>query len=363
MLLLSAVCALIAGAMIAVIALWSRYARAPGGLAHEKALYAGFIADIERRLGRGDIDAAQAGEERAEAARALVKAGDDPALAAGPVSPAVLAIGAVVMAGAAFGLYLVIGHPSLDDMPYKARLKAWTHQAQKDPESVPPEVMAPVLRQGAADPNNARNPDYWAFLGRIDMVAGNTYQGLKDYQKALALSGPQAFSHWSELGEAITLRAGATTPEARQAFETALARDPHDTRAHYYLGRQAVADGEYDVARAHFTAALADVPAGDVRHEQLAKELAAVDPAQKAGEAAKARIAGMVASLAASLKANPDNADGWSRLLRSYDVLGDVAAHDAAWKAIQARFPADQAAAILARSQGAVGAEDTGGEP
>ncbi len=361
MLLLSAVCALIAGLMIAVIALWSRYARSPGGLAHEKALYAGFIADVERRLWRGDIDDDQAAEERAEAGRALLKAGDAAPVAS--VGTAVPAIGAVVMAGLAFGLYLLIGHPSLSDMPYAARLKAWTHQAQSDPDAVPPEVMAPVLRQGAADPDKARNPDYWAFLGRIDMVAGNTYQGLKDYQKALVLSGPQAFAHWSELGEAMTLRAGATTPEARQAFETALARDPHDTRAHYYLGRQAVADGQYDAARAHFNAALADVPAGDVRHEQLEKELAAVDPAQKAGQAAKARISGMVTALSASLKADPDNADGWSRLLRSYDVLGDAAAHDAAVRQVQAHFPADQAAAIVAKSQGAVGAEDTGGQP
>lgn len=360
MLLVTCACALIAVLMIAVIGLWYRRARGPEGMAQEKALYAGFVADVERRLERGDIDENTAREERAEAGRALLRANE--AQVAAPPVRAIWLLGAVVaMAGLTFGLYLFVGHPYMPDQPYKQRLAEWTHLAQTDPDSVPPQIMAPVLRQGEA--GHANDPQYWLFLGRIDMLAGDTYSGLKDYQRSLALSGPDKFDRWSELGEAMTLRAGATTSEARTVFAMALQRDPHDTRAHYYLGRQAVADGQYDEARAQFNAALADVPVGDIRYQQISDELKGVDPAEKAGAAAKARISGMVAALAASLKANPDNADGWARLLRSYDVLGDTAGHDAAVKEVQAHFPVDQAAAILARSKAAVGAEDTGGQP
>ena len=45
-------------------------------------------------------------------------------------------------------------------------------------------------------------------------------------------------------------------------------------------------------------------------------------------------IRGMVASLAAKLEANPDDAEGWRRLARAYQVLGeDEKAKDASAKA------------------------------
>ena len=85
---------------------------------------------------------------------------------------------------------------------------------------------------------------------------------------------------------------------------------------------------------------------------------------EKAEAATKTRIGGMVAGLAAQLKADPDNADGWARLLRSYDVLGDSAARTRAETDMKAHYRdrPDIAQSILARAQGAVGAENTGGQ-
>ncbi len=360
MLLVTCVCALIAVLMIAVIGLWHRRARGPEGMAREKALYAGFVADVERRLGRGDIDESTAREERAEAGRALLRA-SEAGVAATAIRPVWLLTTVIVVGCLTFGLYLFVGHPSLPDQPYKKRVEQWSHIAASDPASLPFDAVVAVLRQDIDKPGNG--PDYWDALGRAEMLAGDTYEGLKAYRRELAMTGPAAFANWSELGEAMTLRAGTATAESNQAFAMALQRDPHDTRAHYYLGQAAVADGRYDEARTQFKAALADVPAGDVRYNQIEAALQGVDPAEKAGNAARARISAMVAAMAASLKANPDNPDGWARLLRSYDVLGDMAEHDAAVKTVQAHFPADQAAAILARSKAAVGAEDTGGQP
>jgi len=69
-----------------------------------------------------------------------------------------------------------------------------------------------------------------------------------------------------------------------------------------------------------------------------------------------------VAALSAQLKASPDNPDGWARLLRSYAVLGDQAAHNAALKAMRAEYASRPAIAadIEAKAQAAVGAENTG---
>lgn len=358
MLLITFACAAFAGLMIAVVALWQRRAPAPDALAHEKALYAGFMADIDRRMALGDIDDDQAREERAEAGRALLRAGET-VVAAGPVGPAWVLGGGAAIAAVAFALYLFIGHPTLTDQPYKARLAQWTHLAATDPDSLPPDAINAVLRQAEATRGN--EPDYWLFRGRMDMLTGHTYEGLKAYRRALALATPARFGAWSEFGEAITLRMGQVDPEARAAFEDALKIDPTDSRAHYYLGKQAVLDSRFDEARAHFRAALAAVPSNDVRDQQIAAELAAVDPAEAADKAMKTRISGMVAALDASLKSDPDNADGWARLLRSYDVLGDTAGHDRALAAVRSHFTPQQAADILAKSRAAVGAENTGG--
>ena len=78
-----------------------------------------------------------------------------------------------------------------------------------------------------------------------------------------------------------------------------------------------------------------------------------------AAKAMSARISGMVASLEAQLKADPENAEGWARLLRSYDVLGDAAARAKARAAMQAHYAnrPEVIADILTKAQTRVGSE------
>ena len=362
MLALSLVCALITAALIAVVSLWQLRARPADPLTHAKALYATFVADVGRREAFGQVDAELANEERVEAARALLQAeaGADVAPAA---RPKLAVIVTVVAAMLTFGLYiLLLGHPFLPDQPYKQRLQQWTHAAQQNPDNVSPEALAAVLRQGA--PQHARDPQYWLFLGRMDMLADHPYDGAKDYERAQHLA-PDAFTAWSELGEALTLVANGTiTNDAKSAFDKALAADPHDTRALYYLGRMNLDAGRYDLARSQFQTAQDGLAAGDIRHQALDEQLQAVDTAEKAQAATRARISGMVATLAAQLKQTPDNPDGWARLLRSYDVLGDTAAKARAVADMQAAYHErpEVAASILTRSQAAVGAENTGAQ-
>ncbi len=360
MLLLATACALITAMLVGVVALWQR--RAPGdGLQHAKALYAAFVSDVERREQSGEIDAELGHEERVEAARALLKAESEaaPSATARPRLAAGLIFGT---AAVTFVVYLLFaGRPLIPDQPYKARLQAWTHAAQQNPDDVSPEVLAAVLRQGVV--RNARDPVFWTFLARKDMLAGHAYLAAKEFERAESLA-PAHFAEWSELGEALTfISGGKVGGDAKTAFDKALAMDPTDTRAHYYLGRMNLDAGRYDAARADFAAALAGLAPDDVRRTVVADQLKAVDIAEKAEAATKARIGGMVSGLAAQLKADPENADGWARLLRSYDVLGDTAARAKAEADMKAHYRdrPDIAQSILARAQGAVGAENTGG--
>ena len=362
MLLLTVICVLISALALAIAALWLRVAPPRADLAHEKALYAGFTVDLERRLARGDIDADAAHEEQVEAARALLKASEAGDTTANGVKPVYGLAAVVLVAGLTFGLYLYMGHPSLRDQPYRERLAAWTHVAKTEPDSLPPQAMAAVLRQGAVQ--NGKDPIFWLFLGRTDMMADNFYDGAKDYETARKLS-PQTFRAWSELGEALTfVSKGNGSTEAQKAFEQALALDPKDARAHFYLGQLGVTQGRYDEARGHYQAALDAMTSDDPSRQQVEDALKAAGTAQSADAGTKSRIRGMVAALDGQLKANPDNPEGWARLLRSYDVLGDTAARDSALKTMQAHYRdrPEVMADIMTKSQTTVGAENTGGQ-
>ena len=54
-------------------------------------------------------------------------------------------------------------------------------------------------------------------------------------------------------------------------------------------------------------------------------------------------ISGMVESLAAKLQENPDNIEGWTRIIRSYVVLDQRPKAEAALKTALKTFPADSA--------------------
>jgi len=365
MILLAFLCAVISAVALAVAGLWQRYGAPAEGVGHEmareKQIYSRFVAELDRRVAGGDLDADLAAEERAEAARALLRVREEAAPGEDQVKPAV-AVGA--MAGVialSFGAYMVFGHPQIADQPYAQRLKQWTAQAQTDPSALPPEAAAAVLKLRQA--RYAGQPEFWLVSGRTDMQAGQFYDAIKAFDRARDLS-PGRFTAFSELGEALTFaNQGTVGPAADKAFQQALALDPNDARAHYYLGREAVAQGRYDDARGHFATVLSQLPPGDRRRADIVQALKSADQAELAQKGMQARIGGMVAALDAQLKAAPDNPDGWARLLRSYAVLGDQAAHDAALKAMRAEYATRPAIAadIEAKAKAAVGSENTGG--
>ena len=365
MILLSVFCALISATAIAIAGLWLRYgapAAGPGQeTVREKRIYNRFVADLDRRVASGDLDADLAGEERAEAARALLRARDNEDPDPEQIKPAVAV---TVMAGVialSFGGYMAFGHPQLPDQPYGPRLAQWTAAAQVNPDNVPPEAMAAVLKQRQA--RYASQPLFWLESGRVDMLAGQFYDAVKAFGRSQELS-PATFTAWGEYGEALTMaNRGAVGAEAHTVFVRALAIDTNDPRAHYYLGREAVAQGRYDDARGHFAEVLAQLPADDRRRIDVMHELKATDEAELAQKGLQTRIVGMVAAMEAQLKASPDNPEGWARLLRSYAVLGNAPAYAAALKAMHAEYATRPAIAadIEAKAKAAVGSENTGG--
>jgi len=211
--------------------------------------------------------------------------------------------------GTGGALYLQFGHPTL-------AARALEGDNSRDLNALIGR-LALVVRSRQADPRG------WAILGRAYLTANDPGDAAKAFARAITaqrqLGAVQSFLY-SAYGEALTQdAAGAVTPEAEAAFAQALALDPKDRAARYYVGLAAAARGDTGKALGLWRGLLDDVPANSAVHQDLVDRIAALTA--RGGGAPD--IAAMVAALAARLKANPGDGAGWQRLIRAYAVLGD----------------------------------------
>lgn len=163
----------------------------------------------------------------------------------------------------------------------------------------------------------------WALLGRGYLSLGDPVDAAAAFKRAISTAPPQDRGQLaSAYGEALTAAAsGVVTPEAEAAFHVALHSNPRDAAARYYLGLAYAAHGDRVEALAYWRGLLADTPPGAPWRPQLLDHIAALSG--QAGAPAP-DISAMVAGLAKRLEAEPNDPDGWQRLVRSYAVLGDT---------------------------------------
>jgi cytochrome c-type biogenesis protein CcmH len=212
--------------------------------------------------------------------------------------------------GAGGALYLQFGHPELA-----------TRTLQGDEAR---DLNALIGRLAIVVRHRPNDPRGWAILGRAYLTAGDPSDGAKSFARAITAqraSGVIQPFLYSAYGEALTQdSAGAVTPEAEAAFSQALAGDPKDRAARYYLGLAAAARGNGEKAIELWQSLLADVPPNSAVHQDLVDRIAALT-ARKGGQAPD--ISAMVAGLAARLRTSPNDGPGWQRLIRAYAVLGE----------------------------------------
>jgi cytochrome c-type biogenesis protein CcmH len=179
--------------------------------------------------------------------------------------------------------------------------------------------------------------------------AGRGEEAIDAYSRALKLLGATAERH-AALGQARMIVAeGKVTAEAKKDFEAALALDPADVMASYYLGVGAAQAGEKDKAIEIFGKLEAEAPADAAYLSSVRRQLAtlrgepepeapaaqgpvAQGPASEQGKAIAAMpagqrdamIRGMVDKLAARLESNGADVEGWLKLIRAYSVLAET---------------------------------------
>ena len=212
-----------------------------------------------------------------------------------------------------------------------------------------------------ANPNDGEG---FRMLGWSYVMTGHPDQALAPYRRALSLVPDKAPVH-EGYGEALVgVAQGAVTEEARQEFVRAVAINPGEPRARYFLAMWQAQHGQQRQALDKWIALSNEGPAdapwqGDVHHQidavaaklgvdvsarlkarpaaaiavpavappAPAGALPALDPniaaaGERMTDASRQEMVGqMVGRLAARLKTQPGDPDGWIALLRSRMVL------------------------------------------
>ena len=176
-----------------------------------------------------------------------------------------------------------------------------------------------LIERVRAHPEDVRA---WRYLAQAYMGSGDARDAAKALAKVIALTGKGNAGLDTAYGEALVAENGGQVPaEAEDAFNAALKVDPKNGPARFYLGLAKAGRNDRAGATALWQSLLADVPAGSPLHQLLVDRLAMLT---SAGSNGAPNPRAMVDMLAARLKADPNDALGWVRLMRAYTVLGET---------------------------------------
>jgi cytochrome c-type biogenesis protein CcmH len=233
-------------------------------------------------------------------------------------------------------LYLAVGSPELPSRPYAARLDAPVDQATAA------DLVARVEAHLRTSPEDGRG---WDVLAPVYLRMGNFAAAADAFQRATRLLGesPKRLAGYARA--TIMQQDGIVGEPARQAYAKLKALDAKAIEPQVWLAIAREQDGDLDGAMAEYRRLLPE--AHDPWHDLLEQRLRAVIQRLGGGaEAADAKqappraddmagaaagmspaerekfIGQMVDGLAARLKENGNDLEGWKRLVRSYVVLG-----------------------------------------
>ncbi len=357
-----------ASVVLAVARPLGRAAAPASGGASEIEAYKLQLADLDREQELGEIGQEEAAQTRTEISRRLLKASRQGATAvsAGPSAAysknvAFFALAGVIAIGTV-GLYAIYGNPSLPDQPLDARITA-------PPSQQPMAIRIANLERRLR--SNQNDPAGWAEIAPQYFASGQFDKAAQAYRKAIKLGG-QDEDKLLGLFEALTFGNEGTVPaEAKPVLDTALAKNPKSLRGRFWLAIHAIQAENKSEAERIYREMLSENPSADWKG-LIFKQLAALKedsgaqapanprPSAKTPAMSKAPamsrapknstasadnqappIDTLVERLAARLKQNGADLEGWVMLIRSYSMLKQPAKMQEAAELARKQFASD----------------------
>ena len=362
--------------------------------AFDLRVYRDQLKEVDRDAARGVIGAEDAERIRTEVSRRILAADAQlqAAMADGPegaqtnkprLVPLVLAA-AVVAGGVA--LYAQLGAPGYGDLGLKARIAQAEEfratrpaQASAEAEALPampsmkisPEYKALVEKLRVAVAARPDDLQGQMLLARNEAAMGNFKAAYQAQEQVISIKGDGATGQdYLDYADMMILAAGGyVSPEAERVLRAALARDPNNGGAQYYMGLMAAQTGRPDQAFRLWNALLRTGPAdapwiGPIREqiEEMAVRAGetrfALPPLDSAPQAPLAgptaedmqnaaqmsqqdrqeMIRSMVDRLAERLGTEGGSPAEWARLIGALGVLGDTQRAAAIWAEAQTVF-------------------------
>jgi len=333
-------------------------------------IYRDQLTEIVRDQQRGVLPPDQAKAAQLEIQRRILALADAPAQRPGRAPKRGLIVGlALLLPLGGLALYLDVGAPDLPGQPFAAR------QAALPPAT--PELLA--LRQHVA--TQPDDIDAWLALARLALDQQHVQESLDGFSRVLAL-GRKTPDIYADYGRALILfHNGDVSDDTKAVFAQALALDPKEPTARFFLALAKAQQGDLNGALTDWVALEHDSPADapwrqslseniDKAARQLGKDPATLpgrdasqsgaatattnssnpsdtgpgaddmqQAAQMSPDQRAAFVQSMVDRLAARLQQQPDDLAGWQRLARAYGVLNRPDDARQAWAKAAALAP------------------------
>ncbi len=375
---LGALTALVAGYVLWPILRNARSASADAGddhladmdedeLQRDLAVYRDQLAEISRDIERGVLTGEQADAARTEVQRRILatdqristrQQSGEAATRISRLRPAVAIFTLLLFVGG-IGLYLDLGRPDLRDRPIASRTDEImaARQASENDAS-----RNDALNRAVQDLSNRllENPDDlkgWELLGASLMALGRAEEAQTAFLEAVKQSGRDGDYLAMYAESVIRANNDQVNTIARGALEEAAQSGSKDPRIQYFLGLADAQNGNVAAAIDRWIVLVNGAPSNagwlpmvlarideaalaqgiDITGRiKIAPPMASNAPAGPRGpsredmeaaaemspEERQEMILGMVSQLADKLAENPENPEGWARLIRAYMVIG-----------------------------------------
>ena len=351
---------------------------------YDITVYKDQLTELDREAAEGHIEGSELDAARLEIQKRLLAAAEDKDqstkdASTGGTLPIFVAAGAAPVLAVAF--YMYIGSPDVPDHPLSERpevMRAANTQASAHSGQQAPSMDEALVQLEQRLKENPNDIDGWILLARSYAGVGNAAKAAEAYGRAVPMTDrhPMLLADWAEAR--LNAQQGRFTEDVFNDFDEARQKDPTLPKPWFYIGLDMAMGGNFQGAVQTWTDLMLIAPDNPNLKQALTQQinkaaeegeidLKSISPSEAAlgikaqmdavqtpqtpqltgpataatpppgptqedvnaaqemsNEDRSAFIRSMVARLAERLDENPNDPEGWERLIRAYEVLGET---------------------------------------